>query len=336
MKLSAAQIFIRIILPGVIFAVTIFMCWHFFNSFSGGSLRQVLAHVGTLSGCTWLLLAVLTSVFYLLDWVRYGSVLRVLGFKLTPQNGLRLTSVSYFVTNLTPTAELHAPAMVYMLGQMGVPAPQALAATLTKSIYMTLWICLVSYLALFFDRSIALPAALQHSLPYLALPLLGISLLLAWIAFFPKPLVNWSQPHLARLKPTSLRYKVLAGLVHSASSIAQIGRSGKFAHALCHIASLVFLLVYVLIGWLLAGQLGFELSFWHALTIFSTSLMIAYLAPVPGAIGVTEIATSYMLDPHLTAAGMAVSLGLRVLCWYGISLPGALVLVRSLGRKTHY
>jgi uncharacterized protein (TIRG00374 family) len=333
MKLSAGQILIRVVLPALIFAITLFMCWHFFESFSGGSLRQVLAHIGTLPATTWLLLGVLTCVFYLLDWVRYNCVLRVLGFTLTPQNGLRLTCVSYFVTNLTPTAELHTPAMVYMLRQMGVPGPQALAATLTKSIYMTLWICLVSYLALFFDRSIALPAALRQSLPYLSLPLLGFSLLLGWVAFFPKPLLRWSQPHLARLAPSSLRHKILAGLVHSASSIAQIGRSGQLAHALCHIASLVFLLVYVLIGWILAGQLGFELSFWHALTIFSTSLMIAYLAPVPGAIGVTEIATSYMLDPNLTAAGMAVSLSLRVLCWYGISLPGALVLVRSLRNK---
>ncbi len=69
------------------------------------------------------------------------------------------------------------------------------------------------------------------------------------------------------------------------------------------------------------------------MTVFSTSLMVAYLSPVPGSIGVTEVATSYMLDPALTPQGMAVALTLRILCWYLVAAPGGLVLAQAFHKQ---
>ncbi|MES2299585.1 MAG: lysylphosphatidylglycerol synthase transmembrane domain-containing protein [Pseudomonadota bacterium] len=317
---------------GMLFVLTIATCLRFFTHFSGG-VGEVFARIASIPALTWAVLAMLTSAFYALDWIRFRSVLSVLGYRLRWRDGIALTCVSYFVTSLTPSAELHTPAMVYMLSRrLRVPVPQALAASVTKSIYMTLWICLVAYLTLFFNRTVPLPALLRDSLPVLTLPLLFIALLLGLIAFFPAPLLSLVDGKVARWPPESLMRKLAAGIAQSAASIAAIGSSRHRQHALCHAASITFLLTYVAIGSILASALGFSLSLMQALTIFSTSLMIAYLAPVPGAIGVTEVATSYMLDPRLTPDGMAVSLTLRILCWYLVAFPGTLVLLREFAR----
>jgi len=311
------------ILFAALFALTVFVTIRFFSTASGAPLGGVLARIATVPATLWLALAALTVLFYLLDWIRFRSMLGVLGHRLRARDGLRLTCVSYFVTSLTPSAELHTPAMVFMLMRQGVSMPQALAASVSKSIYMTLWICLVACATLTFGAAVPLPDVLRAGLPLLTMPLLGISLLLALIAFFPGPVLRF----------TSTRPgKIWHGIGQSAQAISSIGKSTDLQHLACHLASIAFLLTYVGIGWLLASHFGFSLTWLQALTIFSTSLMVAYLAPVPGAIGVTELATSYMLDPALTPGGMAVSLTLRCLCWYLVALPGALVLAQEFRR----
>lgn len=318
------------ILFAVLFLLTVFVTASFFADASGTSFGGVLALIGTIPAPLWVGLGALTVLFYVLDWIRFRSILAVLGYKLRLRDGIRLTCVSYFVTCLTPSAELHAPAMVFVLRRQGVPTPHALAATLTKSIYMTLWICLVSWSTLsFFGASVKLPDQLRLALPLLTLPLLGIALLLALLAFFPEPVRRWTGARAGKMKDGSMWRKIVLGIGDSAASLSTIGKSTDPQHLACHVASIVFLLTYVSIGWLLATHFGFSLTWLQALTIFSTSLMVAYLAPVPGAIGVTELATSYMLSPALTPEGMAVALTLRILCWYLVAVPGALVLARE-------
>ena len=314
------------ILLAVFFLATVYFAGRLFAGTQG-----VLALIATIPATLWFGLAALTALFYVLDWVRFRSILSVLGYRLRLRDGVQLTCVSYFVTSLTPSAELHAPAMVFMLRRQGIPAPHALAATLTKSIYMTLWICLAAWTTLSFGATVSLPDQLRSTLPLLTLPLLGIALLLALLAFFPGPAQRWTSARAVGMKPDGLWRKLMLGTGDTAASLSAIGKSGDPQHLACHLASLAFLLTYVAIGWLLAAHFGFALTPLQALTIFSTSLMVAYLAPVPGAIGVTELATSYMLSPSLTPEGMAVALTLRILCWYLVAFPGALVLISAGG-----
>ncbi len=313
----------------VLFLLTVCLAVSFFADASGTGLDGVVALIGTIPALLWAALAMLTVLFYVLDWIRFRSILSILGFRLRLRDGIQLTCVSYFVTSLTPSAELHAPAMVFMLRRRNVPTPHALAATLTKSIYMTLWICLFSWTMLCFGPAVDLPEQLRLALPLLTLPLLGIALLLALLAFFPGSVRSWTQARTGKMRGGSLWRKIVLGIGESAASLSTIGKSGDPQHLACHVASIAFLLTYVAIGWLLAAHFGFTLNWLQALTIFSTSLMVAYLAPVPGAIGVTELATSYMLSPALTPEAMAVALTLRILCWYLVALPGALVLAQQ-------
>jgi uncharacterized protein (TIRG00374 family) len=317
------------LLFAALFVATLGLTWHAMSAWSGGDWRGVLHLLGAVPAPTWALLAALTTGFYVLDWLRFRSLLAVLGYPLRPLQGLRLTCVSYFVTCLTPSAELHTPAMVYVMTRQGIPAPDALATSLLKSIYMTLWICAVSAVCLLSNQSIVLNDLLRQSLPVLALPLLAIAAVLAMMAVFPAAIDRWARRAARRWRPESVAHATVLGIGRTAASISSIGTSGHRQHAVCHVASITFLCTYVAIGWVLAGALGFTLSPVQALTVFSTSLMVAYLAPVPGGIGVTEAATAYLLDPQLGAPAMAVAVALRTLCWYLVALPGGLVLLDS-------
>jgi uncharacterized membrane protein YbhN (UPF0104 family) len=227
--------------------------------------------------------------------------------------------------------------MVFILRRQGVATGPALAATLAKSIYMTLWICLFSYLALFFDHfskfTIPLPPALRSSLPLLSAPLLVITALLALIAFFPSQLIAITRGFGQRFETSELLHRLLHGIESSVDAISLVGKSTSRQHLVCHLASISFLLLYVLQGYLLAQFFGFSLSIGQAITIFSTSLMIAYLAPVPGSIGITELLTAFMLDPKLAAPSLAVALLLRVFCWYLVVPPGGVILAWMFRKK---
>ena len=66
------------------------------------------------------------------------------------------------------------------------------------------------------------------------------------------------------------------------------------------------------------------------LGITSSSLLVSFLAPVPGSIGITEVLTIYFLDPALTARGMVVGTLLRFLCAYGLVVPGVVLLANAI------
>lgn len=321
---------VRNLLWALCFGLTLWLAWQIFASFSTASWTQVWSLIQTIPLQLWCLFALLTTCFYLLDWLRFHSMLSLVGYSLSIPQGLRLCCVSYFVTCLTPLAELHTPAMVFILRRQGVATGSALAATLAKSIYMTLWICLFSYLSLFFDHfsrsAIPLPPALRSSLPLLSLPLLFVTSILALIAFFPANIVAITRTLGQGFESSALFQRFLHGLENSVDAIRLAGKSFSRQHLFCHIASISFLCIYVLQGYLLASFFGFTLTVQQAVTIFSTSLMIAYLSPVPGSIGITEFLTAFMLDPKLSAPSLAVALLLRIFCWYLIVPPGGLVL----------
>lgn len=276
------------------------------------------------------ILAVLTGCFYLLDWVRFRTMLAVFGYGLTLSQGINLTCVSYFVSSLTPTAELNTPAIVLMMRRQGIPGSVALAASMAKSIYVTLWICFFSYVSLFFDHfsvsAVPLPAALRSSLPLLLLPLLFVTSILLLIAFFPTHVVTITRTLGQRFESSQWFQRFLQGLENSVDAIGIAGKTFSRQHLFCHLASITFVCVYILQGYVLANFFGFDLTIQQTITIFSTSLMIVYLSPVPGSIGITEFLTAFMLDPKLAAPSLAVALLLRLCCWYLVVPPGGIIL----------
>jgi uncharacterized membrane protein YbhN (UPF0104 family) len=301
-------------LLGVLFVATVAGAAYLVSRIPGG-VGPLLAlargipagHIAALAG--------LTVVFYCLDWVRFASLLALLDYRLRLWLGLELVCVSYFVSTLTPTADLHLPAMIYVLSRHGLEPGKAAAASVTKSIYQVTWICVVA-LASLAVAGIDLPPAAAASLVAAAVPLAIIVLVFLVIILFPA--------HAARL---------LRGRLSSLTgSLARLGRSTDWNHLVCHAASLAFIAVYCAIGWVLCDALGVPVSPARAIPVFSASLMVAYLAPVPGSIGVTELVTSYLIDPGLSPPALVAAGLLRVLCWYVSVLPGAVFLAVELAR----
>jgi uncharacterized membrane protein YbhN (UPF0104 family) len=97
--------------------------------------------------------------------------------------------------------------------------------------------------------------------------------------------------------------------------------------------SILYVGLYSFIGFWLCHALGIELAPLTALTIFSTSLMVDYVAPVPGSIGVTEFITAYMIDPKVSPESLFVAIVLRICCKYIVIFPGAVLLLDLLRHR---
>jgi uncharacterized membrane protein YbhN (UPF0104 family) len=272
---------------------------------------------------SWLALTALTLAFYSLDYVRFWSLLAVLGHRLRYLVGLQLACVSYFVTNLTPNAELHTPAMIFLLHQDGVPVAEAAAASLVKSIYMMLWICVFAFASLQLDGGAILPAGTAR---VASLGVLGQVAVLGSLVIFPTRIQAFAARRSARLAAPWAR-KLVEGGARVAASIARLGRSRDLLHFTAHAASITFVLLYVVIGRTSCAALGIALSWHEALTVFPASLFVAYFAPVPGSIGVTELATAYLIDRTISPRAVAAATLLRCCCWYSATLPGAAILL---------
>lgn len=298
-----------------------------------GGFGTLWQHARTISPARWTIVGAATALFYLLDWVRYATLLSLLGHRLHPLAGLRLTCVSYFVSSLTPVAELHPPAMVFILTREGIPAADATAATVAKSLYMVLWICAVAGIALALDPATSLPPVMARWLPLSGLVLLALVAGFITLVVARARIERWGARVAADPARPGWHKKLATGLARTGAATARLGSSTRPAHLGCHAASLAFLFTYCCIGWLLCNALGVDLGLGRAVSVFSTGMMVAYLAPVPGSIGVTELATAYLLDPHLGHAAVSASVLLRFLCWYGGGLPGPAFLLLAARKR---
>ena len=298
----------------LLLAVTVAAALWAIGHFAGG-YRRFLELAAQLGPGQWALLAAATAVFYLLDYARLYTLFALLGVRIPLGTGLQLTCVSYFVSSLTPTAELNIPAMIFMLRRKSIPASRTTAVAIVKTMYMTAWVCAFGLGTLLLRDDVRLPAAVADNVLLLVAPAALLILAFFWIILFPQ--------RLGRL--TSIGF-----IQRCADAISLMGRSTERTHLLSHAACIAFIGVYVLIGAYLCRALGIPLEPGKAFTAFSNSLMVSYLAPVPGSIGVTELATSYFIDPAMTERGMVAATLLRFLCWYVLAIPGLLFLMAGL------
>jgi uncharacterized protein (TIRG00374 family) len=236
------------------------------------------------------------------------------------------------VSVLTPTAELHVPATVYALTRWGIPVERATAAVASKTMFMIMWICAVAFAALLLDPAVSLPAEIRAYVPLYAIPLIFIVAFYASIVLGGRRIHAWARERLKDRAMGRWKRRFVHGLDRSAGAMAQISGVWDLRHLAAHAASLAYLLTYCLIGYILSRAVGYELTFPHAISIFSISLMVAYLSPIPGSIGVTELATGFLLEQQLTERALLVAITLRVLTLYIVLLPGALVAL-NIARK---
>ena len=150
--LNWATLFLLTVVAGI------FLVRHYVGGF--GEFLKLFKEI---TPSRWLLLLLLTSLFYLLDYVRAFTLFSILGHKLSLSRGLQLTTVSYFISSLTPTSELNLPAMAYLMKKDGVPASSAVAVIITKTFYTVLWICIFAVFMLQLKSGVHLPRWFSQS-----------------------------------------------------------------------------------------------------------------------------------------------------------------------------
>ena len=305
-----------------------------FARYTGG-LDHAAELAGQLPPARWVLVGVLTVAFYGLDWLRYWTLFRLLDRPFPPALGFKLVTISYFVSSLTPSSELHLPVMVIMLVIAGYPVAEATAATITKTIYMVFWVITTGLVGLHLADDGRVPAVIDD---HLALWLITPGLIVAFLAmliFAPGPIHRLCARRLAKPTIGARQRAFFEGLDKIPTAVGRIGKSLKPMHGAVHLASLAFIAVDVTIGHVLATGVGVTTDARSSYSAFSTGMMVSYVAPVPGSIGVTEAATAHLLDPAMSPPAMTAAILSRICTWYAGAMVGAVLFVielRKIGR----
>jgi uncharacterized protein (TIRG00374 family) len=321
----------RTILWVVIGAASLVATGLLFAHYTGGFDRAAdLA--GEVSPARWVLVIALTLVFYSLDWLRYWTLFRLLGRPFPFMLGAKLVTISYFVSSLTPSAELHLPVMVIVLVSHGYPVAEATAATITKSIYMVTWVISCGLVGLQVAGDGRVPAVIDDHLGLWLITPGVIVALLALLIIAPGPIHRWCARQLAKPDLGPRRRKFFTGLDKIPTAVGRIGRSMRPMHAAVHLASLGFIAVAIAIGHVLADGVGVQTDAQSSYSAYSVGMMVSYVAPVPGSIGVTEAATAHLLDPAMSPPAMTAAILARICTWYAGAMIGAVLFVIELRR----
>ena len=297
--------------------------------FSGGYARFA-ALAGTVGFRQWLVLALATALFYVFDYWRMYTLFALQGIRIGPALGFRLTCVSYFVSSLTPTSELNIPALVFMLRREGIAITSAVTALVVKVMYITFWLCAFGFAGLLLRADVHLPPMLAEHVVVLVAPTVFLLAAFAYVVFFPQQVLRWTAQRLGGESAPGWKGRFLAGLHRSVAAVSALGRSTDRMHLLSHLSCIGFLAAYIFIGAYLCRALGVPMPADKAVCVFSVSLLIAYISPVPGSIGVSELLTNYLIDPAMTENGMVASSLLRFLCSYLLMIPGAIILLDAM------
>jgi uncharacterized protein (TIRG00374 family) len=321
---------VRTVVWALVGVATVVGAGWLFARYTGGA-GNALALASRISPARWAVVVALTAAFYSLDWLRYYALFRLLGKPFPYRLGLELVAISYFVSSLTPSAELHLPVMVIVLVHRGYPVAEATAATVTKSIYMVMWVILFGLAGLRAADAGRVPALIDdHLALWLATPTAIVALLVLAVAA-PGPIHRWCERRLAR-DPPRWRRKVLETLDKLPTTLSQIGRSTRGMHAVAHLACVMFVVVYIAIGHVIATGVGVAVEPRDSFAAYSVGLMVSYIAPVPGSIGVTEAASAHLLDPVIGAPAMTAAILVRTCTWYAGAIAGAALFVVELRR----
>jgi uncharacterized membrane protein YbhN (UPF0104 family) len=229
-----------------LFVATVAVAAWAIGHFSGGYAR-LLELAARIAPEQWLAIAAVAFVFYVLDYARLATLMALLGVRVGPVLGARLTCVTYCVSSFTPTAELNLPAMILMLRQRGVAASITFAATLAKAIYITVWLCLFGFAAILLGGVGLPPAIAEHMLPLVA-PAALIVAAFFWLMFAPRRALAASERWLARPEVGGWRRSLAGGVKRSVAAIAQIGASRHGWHVASHASCIAFIVAYAIVG----------------------------------------------------------------------------------------
>jgi uncharacterized protein (TIRG00374 family) len=295
------------------------------------SFKNIPELLAAISPMAWAAIIGSAALCFLFDYLRLRTLLGVLNQPLPVSTGLQAMVVSEFASIVTPTAELHIPATVYVLSRRGIPAAIGTAAVTGKTLYIIFWVALLSLAVLPAAEAVGLPLLVVDNIFKCKLVVGLIVVFFAAVVFGANPLSRWTHKRLQKTAARGWSRAFWAWLGSSTEALATIGKSKNHMHLLAHLSAICYIAAYCLCGYCIARALGVELGYAQALIIFTLSLFVTYLGLVPGSIGVTEAATAYLLGGD-SPRSLAIAILLRLLTRYIALPPGAFVFFRIVRR----
>jgi uncharacterized protein (TIRG00374 family) len=295
-----------------------------------GRFSNTSTYLQEISVVYWVLIALAGALYYLLDYTRLYALLRLLGTRLTLYDGLKAISIPEVASVVVPTGVLHLPTTIFVLNREGINVGDATAAVVTRTVYTIVWVSMAGFASLLFTSTAGVPGVLSGNLVYCLLPVVSVILLFVAMVVFAPRVHRWLQRQvLARIRHRWVKM-VFEWLDRAEEDIGAIGHSTSRHHLFAHLSSIGMVLMYCVLGFLIANASGLELSFPTAIGVFSISLLLIYISPVAGTIGVSELATAYLLNPEVGPREIFIAVVLRIISRYVLLLPGLILLLLSV------
>lgn len=269
---------------------------------------QLLNSFHQLNNKTLLLLLLLYLLLYVTDIWRYQVLGKALGQRIRFLTGLEVSIANDFFSWITPGAAMGAPAAIYVLGKKGMAWDVASIVCFGKSMIGSGVLILAALLFLLFDLGPSMPGELIALLiwgfsiviliilvPLLAAMRLQQSLLL--IASFESRL-DQVRPSLAVVAEISKR--LLNLFRQSVQRLAKLESTPRWivAISLIHIP---YLLIFAAMLVVLLGEYAGSFS-WHSVYGAIEYIAFTYVAPTPGAAGLSEALAAGFFSQLVTPA----------------------------------
>lgn len=313
---------VRLVLFAILFAALTAagVAWAIHESgTSPGDLRLLL----DLPPATLALALLFVVLMHVADWYRYRIFGRVLGVKVSARAAVDAVIGNDFFSWITPGAALGIPAAIYMLGRRGVPWDAAALICYAKSMTGVAFLIAIAFVAFLLGLG---PADLDPRITAFLLWGTGITaltlLVLVFGAFWPDAMKRWIE----RVPIIRVR-TVLAGIVDRLANFRGEGFGAYAALTASHVPYFAcFIGVTVVFAMGLGGESLYEAS--GASTVY---LAVLYLAPTPGASGISEATAVTFFGDLLTPTNAVVCvIASRIVTLY-FQLAFGLVYLSALG-----
>lgn len=284
----------------------------------------------------------LVVLMWLLDALKFMSLARAAGERLSLRCTLSVVWINYFGSAITPMQSGGGPFQVFMLYKNGVSVGKSVAITLVRTIQVLILLALVVPFSMIADPDILdRYSYLKWYACYVAVFICGAASLLIVSIARPEWIKHWVNALLVWINKIGLlksKYLLRAArwinreISAYNENIKLFTSTGKVWFAVSALLAAAHLVTYMSIMPCLILAAGFSVNYLQCLLAESLFLFMLYFIPTPGASGAAEggaAAVFALFVPWSVAGIMAVTW--RLLSEYtGIAL-GTFIILRVLG-----
>jgi len=281
---------------------------------------QSLSHLSQLGTHTKLLLLLLYLALYVTDIWRYQVLAAALGRRIGFFTGLEVSIANDFFSWITPGAAMGAPAATYVLGKKGMPWDVAGIICFAKSMLGSAILVIMALAILILNLGPSMPSALIAILIWgfsVILLIIGVPIIAAIRLSASVALISSWEARLASGNNRFIKVKhyTRALLVILRQSIERLAKLESNAAWIVKVSLIHIPYILVFAGMLTIILWDFSRSY-SSIALFGSIeyLAFTYVAPTPGAAGLSEASAAGFFSQLLSPAQALVAVILFRAC----------------------